>query len=478
LRPKSRAVTAILQPVTAALRLLELAPDAVIVSAVSGGPDSVALLYALAALRSSFHFDLVAAHLNHRLRGAEADRDESFVRELCAKLRVDLVVGRARGLKPGGPNLEERAREIRHAFLNRTADRVKASHIAIAHHADDQAETVLMRLLRGSGACGLAAMTAHGPGRLWRPLLGVNRATVIAYLAALGATWVTDQTNASPRILRNRLRHELLPLLEREFAPGVVTRLVELADEMRTLDQYLTNAARAELSRRRDGARFALAGFDQVDPALAQAVLRELLREQCGDLRSITRDHVRAMRALCVGRNPGGRVPLPGGWQLRREYEWAILDTVRIGSGVAQPPFLIALDPAGTTRIEAAGFTFEARLLKRTFAESCKPLKEPWRLPAAPMEALFDADQLSGPLTVRNFMAGDRIAPDGMRGTRKVQDLFVDRKLARGRRSHWPLVTADGQILWIPGIARSRVALVTATTQRVQHLRAVATVAT
>jgi len=470
---RGRAVTTILQPVAAALRTLALEPGSVIVSAVSGGPDSVALLYALAALRSRFHFRLVAAHLNHRLRGAEADRDETFVRELCTKLGIELIVEQARGLKPGVPNLEERAREARHAFLNRAADRVKANHIAIAHHAGDQAETVLMRLLRGSGASGLAAMVTHGPGRLWRPLLGVDRATVLAYLAALDAAWVTDQSNASPRILRNRIRHELLPLLEREFAPGVGARLVELADEMRALDRYLTAAARAELARRRDGARLALAGFEQLDPALAQAVLREFVRAHCGDLRSITRDHILAMLRVCLGRNPGGRTPLPGRWRLRREYQCAILEPSD-GAVVAERPFLVALDPAGTTRIDAAGFTFEARLLER---KSDEPRNEPWRLPVPPMEALFDADRLRGPLTVRNFMAGDRIAPDGMRGTRKVQDLFVDRKLARGRRSHWPLVTADGQILWIPGIARSRVALVTSATRRVQHLRATGGVA-
>lgn len=469
--PKGRAVTAILQPVTAALRALELQAGSVIVTAVSGGPDSVALLHALAALRARFDFRLVAAHLNHRLRGAEADRDENFVRELGARLAVELHVEQARGLQPGGANLEERARKLRHAFLNRVADRVKASHIALAHHAGDQAETVLMRLLRGSGAHGLAAMATCGPGRLWRPLLAVDRAAVIAYLTALGAAWVTDQSNASTRILRNRLRHELLPILERDFAPGLGPRLVELADEMRAVDEYLTAAARTELARRCDGARLGLAGFDRLNPALAQAMLREFIRAHRGDLRSLARDHVVAMYRLCVADSPGGRVPLPGRWQLRREYDRAVLEPV--SAVVAPSPFLVVLDPAGTTLVAAAGFIFEARLLERS---SGKPDSgrgnEPWRLPVAPMEALFDANQLGGPLAVRNFAAGDRIAPDGMHGTRKVQDLFVDRKLGRARRGRWPLVMANGRILWIPGIARSRVALVTAATRQVQLVRA------
>ena len=378
MRPKGRAVTAILKPVAAALRSLALEPGSVIVSAVSGGPDSVALTHALAALRSRFHFHLVVAHLNHGLRGPEADRDEDFVRELCKSLGVELVAEAARGLKPDDPNLEERARELRHDFLNRTAARLNARHIALAHHADDQAETVLMRLLRGSGAGGLAAMAARGPDRLFRPLLGVNRAAVTAYLEAIGAAWVTDQSNASPRILRNRLRGELLPLLEREFAPGIGARLVELAEEMRALDEYVSDAARAELTRRRDGWRLGLAGFDQLNPALAQAVLREFVRASVGDLRQISRDHIVAMLRLCVGRNPSGRVMLPRCRHLRREYQFVVLE--RAGSAaVADEPFMVALDPCGTTWIEAAGFTFEARLLERSSDEH-------WRLPAESME--------------------------------------------------------------------------------------------
>jgi tRNA(Ile)-lysidine synthase len=465
--PKGRAVTAVLKPVAAALRSLELEPGAVVVSAVSGGADSVALTHALAALRSRFHFDLVAAHLNHGLRGTEADRDEHFVRDLCERLGVELVTERASGLKFDAPNLEERARELRYAFLNRAADSVNARCIALAHHADDQAETILMRLLRGSGASGLAAMTPRGPGRLFRPLLGLSRAALIAYLEAIGATWVTDQSNASPRILRNRLRGELLPLLEREFAPGVSARLVELGDEMRALDEFVSKAARAELIRRRDGSRLNLASFDELNPALAHSVLREFIRSGIGSLRRVSRDHILAMLRLCVGRKPSGRVVLPGRWCLRREYQFAVLE--RFGSlAVANEPFAVALDPRGSTAIPASGVTFESRLMERSSGEH--GVNECKRLPAKSMEALFDVDELTGPLVVRNFAPGDRIALLGMTGTRKLQDLFVDRKLERDRRSRWPLVVAEDQILWVPWIARSRIALITAATKRVQWL--------
>jgi tRNA(Ile)-lysidine synthase len=387
------------------------------------------------------------------------------VRQLCERLEVELVVEQARGLEPDAPNLEERARTIRMSYLNRVADRVNARHIALGHHSGDQAETVLMRLLRGSGTCGLAAMAPRGPGRLWRPLLDVDRAAVLAYLGALGATWVIDESNSSRRILRNRLRHQLLPLLEREFAPGVTGRLVELANEMRGLDRYLTAAAREELARRGNATRLSLAGFDNLSPVLAHAVLREFVRSRRGHLKSIARDHILAMYRVCLGRKPVAHLELPGHWRFRRHYQFVVVES---HEGPASPAesFWVAVVPVGLTQIEPAGFTFEATVAKRKLDESLPRL-------ATPMEAQFDRDQLAGPLAARNFAAGDRIAPLGMSGTRKVQDVFVDHKIERSRRASWPLICADAQILWIPGIARSRVALVTPATRAVQILRAI-----
>ncbi|MGH7839385.1 MAG: tRNA lysidine(34) synthetase TilS, partial [Candidatus Binataceae bacterium] len=383
-------------------------------------------------------------------------------------------VERARGLKAAGANLEERARELRHAFLNRVADRLDASLIAIAHHADDQAETVLMRILRGAGAAGLAAMAEAGPGRLWRPLLTVTRATIMAYLAQIGATWTTDSSNASPRILRNRIRRELIPRLEREFAPGLAGRLTELAGELRALDDFLTVAARAELARRRDGERLALAGFGGLPPALADAILREEMRERLGGLRRISRDHIEMMRALCAGPNPSGHVVIPGGWRLRREYGFARLEQMESKAAALKPSIPIKLRLCGPTPVLAAGFTFDARLI------DCPP-QEPIAIPRDATEAIFDADQLGGSLAVRSFRAGDRIAPQGMKGSRKVQDLFVDRKIPRHLRASWPIVVVSEKILWIPAIARSRIALVVAAgegtpaTRKILHLRAVST---
>ncbi|MBV8055649.1 MAG: tRNA lysidine(34) synthetase TilS, partial [Deltaproteobacteria bacterium] len=200
-----------------------------LLAAISGGPDSVAALYALQRIRGRAGYQLAAAHLNHGLRGSESDRDEKFVRELCGRLDIELVVERACGLKPA--NLEERARELRYEFLNRTADALKAQFIVLGHHQDDQAETILLRLLRGAGIAGLAAMAEWGPGRLVRPLLSLNRVAILAYLAAIGADYVVDSSNLDFAALRNRVRTGLLPQLARDYSPGIARRLAELASE-------------------------------------------------------------------------------------------------------------------------------------------------------------------------------------------------------------------------------------------------------
>ena len=187
---------------------------------------------------------------------------------MCARLGLELIVERAEGLDASisSANLEERAREIRRDFLGRVADRVGAGYIALGHHRDDQAETVLMRLMRGAGAAGMAAMAEHGPGRLIRPMLSISRAEIRGYLDARATAFVEDSTNSSRDILRNRIRAELLPMLEREYAPGLGGRLVEVAAEMRSLDELVAAIAARELdAMRRRGGALDVAGFSAAE---------------------------------------------------------------------------------------------------------------------------------------------------------------------------------------------------------------------
>jgi tRNA(Ile)-lysidine synthase len=459
--------------IEAALERARVRRGASILIALSGGADSVALTCALLELRERLGLRIAAAHLNHRIRGDESDRDEAFVRAMCARLGVELIVEHAEGLDASisSANLEERAREVRRDFLGRVADRVGADYLALGHHRDDQAETVLMRLMRGAGAAGMAAMAEHGPGRLIRPMLSISRADVRGYLDARATAFVEDSTNSSRDILRNRIRAELLPMLEREYAPGLGGRLVEVAAEMRSLDELVAAIAARELdAMRRRGGALDVSGFSGVNRAVQPVAVRLLLAERMGSLRRISRAHIEAMRQLILAGGPSDSIDLPGGWRAEREYNLIRVVHPRsereAGATIgAAAGFSVAIAADGITVVAAAGFAFEAST--NPAAHASMPDS------SLPLVAMFDAAKIADAgLVARNFMKGDRMHPMGMRGTRKVHDVFVDRKLPRARRERFPVVTVGGEIAWLPGLARADCALVTKATETVLRVEA------
>lgn len=473
---KSAAKSGLVGKVAGALERTGLRPGQLIVAAISGGPDSVALLHVLRGLQRRFGYRLAAAHLNHHLRGAESDRDAEFVSGLCETLGIELRVGHAHGLRATASNLEERAREARYDFLRSVAKELRAAAIATAHHADDQAETVMLRLLRGAGAAGLSAMaerSAEPPAAMWpgavliRPMLRVWRDEIAAYLDSINARFVTDSTNLDVDLLRNRVRLELLPALERDFAPGLRRRLAALADEMRELDDFVAIAAREELERRmRDAApgnSLDLEGFSTLNPALATALLRSFVAARIGNLRRLSRRHFDGLTRLCLNESPSATLDLPGGWRAERRYGVLVIErSIKYDPRSARAAFAVALAREGVTAVPQANFVFHSTEMPADAVP----------LPESLFEACFDAERAASGLVVRNFMRGDRIAPFGMKGSRKLHDIFVDRKLGRARRATFPVVTVDSEVAWLPGMARGRVALITPATSRVLRLRA------
>jgi len=431
---------------------------------LSGGADSVALTCALIDLRERLGLGVTAAHLNHRIRGIESDCDEDFVRAMGARLGIELIVERADGLDSSG-NLEERAREVRHAFLLRAAAQSGADFVALGHHRDDQAETVLMRLMRGAGAAGMAAMSERGPGKIIRPMLSISRAEIREYLSARGIPFVEDSSNSSRDILRNRIRTELIPMLEREYAPGLGGRLVELASEMRSLDDLVSAIAARELDAIRVGnGALDVSGFGAMNRAVQAVAIRLFLAEQMGSLRRISRAHVEALRRLMLDGGPSDSIDLPGGWRAAREY--CLLKLVHPRAEMkrtAPAEFSVAISRDGLTVVQEAGFRFEASTIAASSAS----------MPDSLSVAIFDAAKIGdGRLLVRNFIEGDSLRPIGMRGTRKVHDVFVDRKLPRARRERFPVVTAGDAIAWLPGLARADCAIVTRATEIVLRVEA------
>jgi tRNA(Ile)-lysidine synthase len=451
MRPSPRNI--VLSAISQSLARARVSRDSLILVALSGGADSVAMLHALIDLRGAFGYRLAAAHLNHRIRGAESDCDERFVRDLCARLGIELVVERAAGLEAAMPNLEEAARDTRHDFLRRTAERLSAAHVALGHHRDDQAETVLLRMLRGAGIAGLGAMDEAGPNRIVRPMLSLSREDIRAYLRAIGAAFVEDSSNVSAVLLRNRIRHELLPALE-GYVPGVRARLAQLSGEMRALDAYVAReAARALGAMCTSGGELDLPSFAALDAALRAPVLRGFIAERIGSLRRIGRAHLDAMAALILEGPPNGEISLPGGWRAMREYSRLRLTqkAVRIA-----PEFSVPLALEGTTVVEESGYSFDAAIIGAAEAKSAE------HMPRNKNSAIFDlADIAMTGLIVRNFIPGDRVRPAGMNGTRKVKDVLIDSKVARERRARVPIVVAADDIVWSPGVVRSGRGLLT-----------------
>ncbi|HXN87747.1 MAG TPA: tRNA lysidine(34) synthetase TilS, partial [Candidatus Binataceae bacterium] len=454
--PSARFICAIADSLTR----IGVARDALILVALSGGPDSVALLHAMLSLRERFDYRIAAAHFNHRIRVEkdEADRDEAFVRALCERLGVELIVDRAEGLSPSTPNLEERARDARHAFLNSAAERLEADLIALAHHAGDQAETVMIRILRGAGASGLSAMAERGPGRTIRPMLDVTRTEVLAYLKSIGESFVIDSSNQSNTILRNRIRNQLVPMLERDYAPRLGERLFKLAAEMRALDDFVTAAARKEIASALSQEGLDISRFAALHPALQAEVIRQFFESQIGNLRRIERVHIEAVRQLCLDGPPNGSLDIPGGIRLAREY-----GRLKVSARPdAAPSFMIKLNEQGRTEIPAAHYIFDASVMSAREAGAIENK----------FEALFDAREAAGGLIARSFQLGDKVAPLGMNGHRKVKGVFIDNKLSPSDRARFPIVELKGAIAWLPGLVRGRVGLVTEASTSVLRLRA------
>jgi tRNA(Ile)-lysidine synthase len=458
----------IVRVIETALGRAGVCPGASILVGLSGGGDSVALTHALIELRGRSGLKLAAAHLNHQLRGADSDRDEEFVRAMCARLGIELIVERADdlGSSQSKANLEERARDARREFLSRAADRIGADFIALGHNRDDQAETVLMRLMRGAGAAGMAAMAERGPGRLLRPMLSISRAELRDYLNARAIPFVEDSTNESRDVLRNRIRHNLMPTLERDYAPGVAGRLFALADEMRAVDELVAAAAATELvamrERGADGAALEIARFRSLNRAVQGGVIRQFLTERLGTLRKISRSHIEAIRDLVLEGGPSASVDIPGGWRAHRQYNLLQLIPAAAAHDAGNG-FEVAIALDGVTIVEPAGFKFDAATIAAAAAS----------MPDSLSIAIFDAAKVGdGNLVARNFVPGDRISPIGMRGTRKVHDVFVDRRLPRVRRRRFPMVMIQGRIAWIPGLVRADCAIVTKATETILRVEA------
>lgn len=443
-----------------------------IVVAASGGPDSTALLHLLFLLSGDNGWQLAVAHANHGFRRSESAREAEFVREQAARLGLPFFYKELKVpevLERCGGNPQDAARRLRYAFLLETARTWQANKIALAHHADDQAETVLMRMLRGTGLAGLAGMALvqeRDGVKLVRPLLRMYKHRLLAELERLGVGYMTDSSNVLTKYTRNRIRLETLPYL-RKHNPSVVQALNRLAEVAGPDNDFLEEQAGLAYRRMaREGpaeVRFSRGEFAGLHVALQRRFIKLILNYLFGTTENHDFAAVEGIRTGVLENGPPNRrMTVSGRFHLEREY-----DAVRLGSvpASAAPREYVYLLEASSERVPILepGGLMEAAV---------RPAGDWPEAAADPHEARFDAEALAFPLQVRNRRPGDRMQVDGLNGSKKVKDIFIDDKLPRSRREDTPIVAdASGMILWIPGIRRGGAAKVTEKTRLILHLR-------
>jgi len=416
--------------------------------AVSGGADSTALAIALTALAPARALELTIGHVDHGLRPT-SDEDVRYVRDLAARLGAPFRVA-AVSVDPTRA-VEATARRERYRALDTMADGAGATWIATGHSRDDQVETLILRLTRGAGRGGIGGMRPRR-GRILRPMLQVTRADVRWYLGDLGVVPREDLSNADLRFARNRVRHLILPLLERELSDQLGPRLAALADRLRDEDDFLGSVAAERAAEHGVGVDLPVAVRNE-PLAIARRIVRTWL--EAGGARGVGSRHVEAVLAIMDGEG-GRRVSVPGSGRIINRGRVLVRET---GPDEIPTAFRIAVTPG---------------------AEVEGPPQAPWRLVFSPYvprsavdtmptdlaHAVFDVDGLPGPLHVRSVRPGDRMTVAGV-GTSKLQDLFVDRHIPRARRGTVPVVASGDEIVWVPGIARSPTAYVGVRTDRV-----------
>lgn len=452
-----------------------LRPGDRVLVALSGGIDSMTLLSALSALAPALDISLVIAHLDHQMRPDSA-RDAEFVRHVAQEQRLPFLIQAIdvpAYIAKQHCSPEEGARAVRYRFLERAAKGLQAQAIALGHTRDDQVETFLMRLIRGAGAAGLSGIPAMRAPFI-RPLIDCTRREISACAQERHLAYRQDPTNAQLDFLRNRVRHELLPLLSR-YNPRIAETLWRTQQRLSQIDRYLESLGQdlleeSVVEHQAETLLLHKEPFKGQPEVLKLYALRAALRRLRGDLRGIDAIHLEALLAEFERRRSGAAIELPDGWRGFNQNSHFLLS--RAAGATAQGTFAVCeylLRSQGETILAEIGWRFR---LKSWAKRGRLPAESSPREVGHHLEIDLDYAKIDGPLAVRRRRRGDRFHPLGMEGRKKLQDFFVDEKVPRAERDWVPLVVDRQGIVWVVGWRLSDAYKIVPETKQILHMSA------
>lgn len=434
-------------------------PGDLVLAAVSGGPDSVTLAHVLLTLAKEYSLRLGIAHLNHCLRKEAADNDEAFVADFARRLNLTCFIEKkdvAAFRRANHLSLEEAARRVRYDFYDRIAAKHGFNKIALGHHSNDNAELLLMNLLRGSGPLGLSGISPVRAGKIVRPLIHLKRSEIIAYASEKKLPYVTDISNADLTFRRNRIRRHLIPELEKNYNPRIVDTLNRLAAILRDEEQWIEDCLSSRFNRcvSAKGSEtiiFDLVGFDKLAVAAQRRMIRKAISAVKKDLRRISLLHVDAVLTLIKNGPTHGCLNLPETIRVQRNE--ATLSITRIGKDkftrvarAAEPhpvAYQYSISSPGLISIKEAHACIK---FSEVEFEDLPDFKS-----AGSHTAFLDLDNVQFPLVIRNIRPGDRFSPLGVNGTQTVKKFLSNQKIPVNQRRQCPLVLSDDKIIWLVG---------------------------
>jgi tRNA(Ile)-lysidine synthase len=418
-------------------------PQTKVIVAVSGGPDSMALLFGLHHWCSRYGFSLIVAHVNHMLRGDEAWRDQAFVQQQAQVLglpfyptKVDVrAFQRRSGLSP-----EHAARQLRYHFLGALQHMLGARYIALGHTADDQAETLLVRFVRGSSPDSLAGVPTIRPP-LIRPLIDVSRSTILTYLQSQEIPWIEDSSNTHRAYLRNRVRLDLLPTLQ-QYNPQIIKRLRILGELLQTDQAVLTEQVTAWSAKtvRWEYGNRVMIRCDTLRCApltIQRRVLKQIVHTLLPVNRPVGFQHIHGLQRLLTDGRHGQRYTLPGRVLAERHHETVLLWNTHL---LPSKSLVLTLRIPGEVTVVGLPIRLTATVFYNTGQKS-----------SVDNEAYINLQSISLPLKIRFSRPGDRFRPLGMQREKKLQDFFIDNKVRQAERAYIPLVISQGEIVWVVG---------------------------